>query len=577
MRNVIVVAILVFCAPGIVMAQNSALPYVPPSRISTLPAAYHPHVSPDVAALQAQERGALARGDELGARELEAQVQAILIRQQHVAPHPASAMNAHLQRHDGTENLPDQLIFTGAVTALSADWEMDGTMWAAFAAAADSTIWLYKSTDHGTSWASKAQLWWGPKHIIHKIELVVGPGDSGFAYVFENVDDNNGDLKMARVGKDGSGLKSWDVLAGPDSITDFTTCRDYSGNNYWLYAIAHNGLEFRPAARSLFLRSTDFGKTWAITDTYANMNQPRMAFGAGSYGYASGVPDQVNYWPGYFVGAVTTLWSSPGTWHFHPVRPDSFRINDMAIAPAFTLPPESATVWIAYSHNVLATYDYDVLSSYARGDTFLAWQGTNTIANSKDPEGYVDLRNYPSAGNGNVDVSYIDDDPTNHYNNAWLGYSSSSAPGTWTPLSSPWVNQSGYVGFSLDAFPRIIYSPPGGSSGGLVFAGYNPSTGNTNGYFNAPWFGAIAESPAPAGRPVATFSAVPSISRGPVRISWDGSAARLTVADVTGRVVRSVAAPAGNLFVWDDRVPAGTYLISLTTNRGRTTRPVVIR
>lgn len=579
MRSVTVIAIAVFCMAGMVMAKTPPAQCAPPATYSVTSGNCRSHVSPDIAALQAQERIALANGDEAGARELEKQVQAILIQQQGAVPHELEPLSARPQARPEGNLATDRLIFTGRVSALSADYEMDGTMWAAFASQVDSTVWIYKSTDHGSHWAKVQQIWWPPKHIINKIELVVGSGDSGFVYVFENVPTNNGDLYVLRCAKDGSGLTGWAVLAGADSITDFTACRDYSPTSYWLYAVAHNGLEADSWPRSFLLRSVDWGKTWAVTDTILNRALPRMAFGAGSHGYMACVPNQA-YWKGYVATGFTNSWSSPGTWYTTDFRPDTFRINDAAIAPAFTTPPESAAVWLAYTHNYNGTADWDIYSAYSprpAGDTLITWTGPTHVASTTSPEAYVDLKNYSSSGNGYVNLSYVKIDTTNHHNNAWLGYSVNTAPTTWTALSDTWVNKTGYTGFGFTAFPRIVYSPGGpGTGGGLIFPGYTYPN-NVNGYFNAPWFSFAITSPAQPERPAATFRVAPSVARGPVRVSWNGSAIRLTITDVTGRIVRSIAAPAGSSFVWDGRVPAGTYLVCLTTSNGTAAKPVVIQ
>jgi len=568
-------AVLVFCMAGIVVAKTPPAQAAPTPGYSAQSANYHHQVSPDIAALQAQERSALASGDVAGAREIEKQVQAILIQQQHVVSQSAPVVVVE-PRCTGSSLTPDRQIYAGAVSASAADWEMDGTMWAAFAGASDSSVRVYKSLDHGVSWNEVINFYTPPKHYVNKIELVVGEGDSGFVYVFENLPVNDGDLRVLRCDKNGGSVENFAVLAGADSITDFTACRDHTGSNYWLYAIAHNGMESGSYPRSFFLRSTDYGKTWATTDLSANKARPRMAFGAGWYGYQSNVAKQTN-WHGIVSTGVTSFYSSPGSWYFWDYQPDTFAINDACIAPAFTTPPESATTWIAYTHNYLGTSDWDIHSSYAIGDTLLSWNGPTVIAGTTNPEGYVDLKNYTSAGNDYVNVSFVNIDMTNGYNNAWLGYSSAGAPGTWTALSDTWVNKSVYSGWDFSAFPRIVYSPGGGGpGGGLVFPG-SVSWTNTNGYFNAPWFNGVAESPVQPKRPAVAFSVLPSVARGPVRVSWNGSATRLTVTDVAGRTVRSIAAPAGNSFVWDGKVPAGIYLVCLTTSSGTATRPVVIQ
>jgi hypothetical protein len=242
-RRMTVLAVLMLCLAGIVMAKTPPAQVAPTSEHYNSPTSnYHSHVSPDIVALQAQERAAFARGDVAAARDLERQVQALLIEQQNAVPQPA-VVNVVGPPCSGAALAPDQPIHPGAVSASSADWEMDGTMWAAFASQTDQLTWIYKSTDHGANWTVVTRFYWDPIHVISKIELVVGQGDSGFVYVFENVPTDNGDLKVARVGKNGGSVLGWNVRAGADTVTDFTACRDFSGDNYWLYAVSYNGAQ----------------------------------------------------------------------------------------------------------------------------------------------------------------------------------------------------------------------------------------------------------------------------------------------------------------------------------------------
>jgi hypothetical protein len=479
------VLVLMVCLAVITTAKTLAAQVAPASGNSATSANYSPRVDPDMAALQAQERGAFARGDTAAARELERQVQALLIQQQQAVPHPESVVAVEPAR-SATTMVPDQLICSGGVSASSADWEMDGTMWAAFATTAESLVWVYKSTNHGANWNRVGGYFWSPLHPVSKIELVVGQGDSGFVYVFENVPSSDGDLKVARMNKDGSHLVGWSIRAGADTVTDFTACRDFSGSGYWLYAVAYNGLRSGNYPPGYIYRSTNYGATWALTDSGGNKNRPRMAFGAGSVCYMSAVPAPHTF-QGYIQTAVSTSWSSPGSWRFMDFYPDTFRINDACIAPAFTTPP-NATAWIGYTHNNNGTSDWDVFSAYAT-DTLLNWVGPAVVANSADVEAYLDLKNYTSAGNSYVNISYVDID-LDGPDNVWQGYSSSGAPATWTAMGNPWINQSDYVDWGFTVFPRLVYSPGGGSGGGLVFVG----AGRSNGYFNAHWYGHAAPS-----------------------------------------------------------------------------------
>ena len=123
---------------------------------------------------------------------------------------------------------------------------------------------------------------------------------------------------------------------------------------------------------------------------------------------------------------------------------------------------------------------------------------------------------------------------------------------------------------------RIRIVPLGGGSYGVGWINWTDSV-RYGAWFSTYALTGVAESPAQPKRPPAAFRVTPSVARGPVRVSWDGSATRLTVTDVAGRIVRSIAAPKGSSFVWDGRAPAGTYLVCLTSGPGTATRPVVIQ
>jgi hypothetical protein len=478
--------VLMLCLAAITTAKALPKQAAPAPGNGPTSANYNPGVSPGIAALQAQEQSAFARGDIATARDLERQVQALLIQEQQAVPQPEPVVAVE-PPGSSTNSVPDQLIWSGGISASSADWEMDGTMWAAFGSASDSLTFVFKSTNHGGNWTRVGTgFYWPPLHPVDKIELVVGQDDSGFVYVFENVPANNGDLKVARMNKDGTNLVGWSIRAGADTITDFTACRDFSGSNYWLYAIAYNGLRSGNYPPGYMLRSTDYGVTWAQTDSSANKNRPRMAFGAGSVCYLSAVPAPHTF-QGYIQTMVSTSWSSPGTWHLVDYHPDTFRINDACIAPAFTTPP-NATSWLGYAHNNNGSSDWDIFSAYAT-DTLLNWVGPDTVANTSHPEGYVDLKNYTALGNSYVNLSFVDIDLSGP-DNAWQGYSSSGDPSTWHAMGDPWINQSTHPGWGFTTFPRLVYSPGGGSGGGLVFVG----EGGTNAYFNAGWYGHAAPS-----------------------------------------------------------------------------------
>ena len=242
------------------------------------------------------------------------------------------------------------------------------------------------------------------------------------------------------------------------------------------------------------------------------------------------------------------------------------------LTPAFTMPETAAITYAAYSHNFNGGDDWDVLYSWA--DSLGAWHGPNYASGSGTlGEAYVDLKNYPEVGNTSLNLSYA----------TWLlGVSNAgpvylrsvdaTSPDVWSDSIRISQSVSSYVVWRTT--PKIVYSPNGpGTLGGVVFVDdVNPSSL----YFNAPWFTGVAESGSQPAQSVA-LGATPTVTRGPVRLTWAGAAQQVTVTDVLGRVLRTYTRPAGNSLVWDGKVPAGTYFCRLVTATGAATRPVIIQ
>jgi hypothetical protein len=529
-------------------------------------------VDPAIQSIRARQAVLRAQGDIAGARELERGIQAIQIqktaRQPIVAPIPVTEPPDFRGSFS-----PDQPVWSGVpFSSFACDYEQDpfGTMWVAVGSLDDSMVYVFNSTDHGWSWAYVSGFYWNPRHEPGKLQIAVGEGAGrDFVYVWELAPFGDGDLMLARINHDGSGLEGWAVQAGPDTVTDYAAGRDFSGSNYWLYARTYNGWQEGATSYpiSTRLRCTDNGATWAVMDTIRNGARPSLSFGASYVSYLAAVP-QPHPFQGYVQIVTDTAWWSPGYYGLEDFNPDTFRIWDAAIASDFNADPYAAVAWMVYSHNyqgdpndwdVLYTYSTDVGNSWATWE-YLAGAGS-TI------EAYVDLKNFTSDGNPYVNASYV----ITGESNAYLTYAEAGAPSTWAPAVR--INQDIPVGWGPSVTtPRIIYSPYGpGPGGGLVFS--NPTADGV--YFNAPWFtGAVAEQPGQ--KRMSGPLVVPSVGRGPVRINWQGKAERVTITDVLGRVVDDIRQPAGQVLVWNGEVPAGTYLVRVVTSEGRHTRPVVV-
>jgi len=450
-----------------------------------------PETDPHILAIRARQEQALARGDRAELKRLEGEVQAIYLQQQ---PAPLSsgltvrrvAARPALRRFDGADAVIDE----GRFIATAADYTMDGNMYVAAFRLDDSTTRVYRSTDHGSSWETLLALTMsspGGLLAIPRLGLCVGEGDSAFIHVFCVVPEPYQDLVLVRVEMDGSDFTSYSVWTGNDTVTDMAVCRDYTPSNYWLYAVAVNDQRVG-SNNAWYVRSADFGKTWAITDTGSSDVHPHYSFGAGSWLYhALEGPDA--YAKGEVWLFYNPLFGAGGEWRLQTVQPDTFSVRDPVIAPAFTLPESTAAVWTLFSHDYQGIGDWDMLHAWST-DGGRNWVDFSFLSSDFNAfERFADLRNYTSLGNTYINGSYIWEQDTERF--VFRHYSNSPDPGNWSDTLR--IN-SHAAGTGRAIRPLLVYSPGGpGSGSGCVFVG----VGLQNLYFNSPWLTALAEAGSP--------------------------------------------------------------------------------
>ena len=485
-------------AVALTMAALAAAGELPPMRqpgTSDPLGVAEPTLDPRIEELHRQMAEADKAGNTGEVKRLGGQVQQILLEQQQPARPPGVLTRPVAKAPARCPTVgPDVVIHTGSVLAHATDYEMDGTMWTAVSGGNDSTVHIYKSTDHGQSWIH----YWGfstvPKTPLSKLELVVGPPDSSFIYTFYIHPNADGELAVVRMGRDTTGYLDITIHFGPDTVTDFAACRDYSGADYWLYASSHNGLRPGSSPPSRIFRSTDYAKAWAgVADLY-NLDRPVLQAGARRYIYLSSVPNQ-GYNQGWVGCAYSTNYGEPGTWNPSSFQPDTWNVYDATIAPAFTLPDSEATVWVVYSHFVPVGTQWDALFTYRSGMAD-PWHTPGVMSDdTAADEAYVDVRPYTdSGGNPWINASYMHMPATT--STLYREYANAGTPGNW---SDPLQINAGDAGYSLNCRPRLCYSPGApGTGAGCVF----PSAVQDQLKWNSPWYVGVAERTTPeASRP----------------------------------------------------------------------------
>ncbi len=460
---------------------------------------------------------------------------------------------------------PDVLIHSGTVVATAADYEMDGTMWVAFTVLEDSTTYLYKSLGYGRAWEARFSLR-RAGDLFDKLQLVVGEGDSGAIHLFYLINYQGGDLWQIRYNEGGMPVQS-PVAVGPDTITDFAFCRDYTGSDYWLYAAVTNPQAVGGYRALRFLRSVDYGSSWAFVDSYAvQVRDPYLAAGAGSRIYFAAH----SRWQGGAVHIWTNRqYLNASAWEYGLVTTDSDEVADPVVAAAFTQPESAATVWMLWSQDYQNSGDWDIKYSFSTNGG-IAWSAPAFLAGTAAyDECFPDLRNYTSPGNQYVNASYIvDDDIVRRVHRRFVH---AASPTQWSDTLL--INQ-GSVGTGSEVRPKLCYLPGGPFTGaGCVFVG----AGLNGCWWNAPYPVALGGEQSVAAERI---SVRPGVGRGSFHISTPSQAGAIGVYDGTGRLVRLLCAP--NTW-WDGRdatgrlLPPGVYLVRFAAGNYRATQKVVLQ
>ena len=539
-------------------------------------------MTPEITELQKKMDEAMASGNYILAREYDRQISDLR--------NPPSDVNrtecpneVHAAVPNGNDPVPffwgtDRLICPGQLRDFAVDYDTNGTMYVVVSQP-DSTLRLYRSTDHGVNWTNIVYYWHTPKDYYTKVGLVVTQGDSGFIHMYMRYNANGGNLYYIRASKTNpsGSFMSGNIGATADTIDDFSICEDNYNPNYYLYCLYAN--EHRSGTNNAkFLRSLTYGRTWVDTTDWSNAWDPSISFvSLTNLLTAQRLPTGVSI-SGYRIYFErNTYLGQPGAWGSTiGVAEDTFAAWAPCVAASNTRPDTMATVWILYTHNYYNSGDYDLDYAYSTngGRTFTTGQHLDF---SSDDADYANVRQYRIYPNEYVNACFTRYSGTT--SNVYWSWTSKSAPTGW---STPLIINDAQASTSLGGI--IEYSPhSSGSGGGVVFPGLGP----TNLYFDAPYLG-VQEQPNPTqNNPVIEVTPNPFARR--VTIGYqihEPTKLSLTVYDVAGREVKSLAnenAIKGYYkTTWDgsdrDNNPLtnGLYFIRLKTDHGNTTTKLIL-
>jgi hypothetical protein len=236
------------------------------------------------------------------------------------------------------------VIDTGIVRSFSIA-EGDDAIWVA-AAGVDTLVRVYRSEDLGLNW--EQVLVFSPGVGVPEVEVVYGPGDSSFVYVFYLAAVDGGDLRVLRIDyRDAVDSLAWvdlEVAVGPDTITAFSVDADRDDYHY-LYCLYAD--ENRVGRNGSFTRSLDFGRSWEITQNWWNCQDPYVCYGSGStvhcaWRYAA---------TGREIHVETNrYYGRPRRWRGHKqVSGYVESCSDPVVVQADTVDDARATAWVCYT------------------------------------------------------------------------------------------------------------------------------------------------------------------------------------------------------------------------------------
>ena len=483
-----------------------------------------------------------------------------------------------LDRSDGPEfGLPEgdgAVPDTGRVLSYGTATDSTGAIWLA-KTGPDLKVRVYRSQDLGVSWDEL--FWFSHGTDIPQLEMVFGPGDSAFLYVFYLNGVSAGDLWVVRVRLDTLVYESFPVAVGGDTINDFSVAADRDAHHY-IYCIYAN--EMRDGRTGSFTRSLDFAKTWEVSQPWWNCWDPEIVHATGSavhcaWRYAL-TGREIHFESNRHYGRLTRWWT------YRLVSGSGDNCFDPVVAQGDTGGEWNSVTWVAYTVARRDTSDLDIAFSYST-DGAWNWNRNISLGQGFVDECYPDLVRVDGDENGHVHLCYTGGQRSGPGKTRVFWRAANTLdPDYWSvPVRMSDLRANGlYEGCR----PRVV-APPGAphSWPGVFYSLHHPD--HAEGLrFSALWLGVGGDagrrrpSPEEGSREKVVGLSVPAVCREGARFSATlGAAGRVRVAvyDATGRLERTLFSgwlgTGTHRFEWDGAgasgrpARSGTYFVRVET------------
>lgn len=394
--------------------------------------------------------------------------------------------------------------------------------------------------------------------VVRKLEVVSGPTETAFVYVFTLTETDAGDLLLLRW-KTGDSAQLLSVATGPDTIDDFSACCDRDSRHY-LYCLYAN--ERRGGRNATFTRSRTSGTSWEPGQAWWNCWDPCIVFGGGStihctWRYA-GTGREIHFQSSGHYGRL-------GTWgQVRVVSNQHHKCWDPVIAVADTGKEWHATVWVCYTAAERDTFRQYIGRAVSR-DGGITWTIQPGRGNAELDEWAPDLKAFPGSAAGYVYLCY-NSGGKGRYDNTTVRFTAANAylPDRWAkPLALNDLRASSRL---EGCTPKVVCPIGAPRQWAAVIYCQEADTLGAGLYFHASWWQDSLpnadEQPAPQAESENRMRIEPNPFRTTANIYLPRPVAELRIYNASGRLVRvlPVSLPSGA--IWDGRDNEGRILSS---------------
>jgi hypothetical protein len=452
---------------------------------------------------------------------------------------------------------------------------------------------IYKSTDEGANWKYFSGIYTTSAQYSYPVILTGTSSSPDRLYLFYLRSSQDGDIYLARFTQHGTFEGFFQVKTDVDTITYFSACTNYGLGNRLMVAYQKE-ITDDTTANLYTITSTDYGVNWSNNVWLdSDGSHPDIAYGSNGYVYLTYVKtgeynDEIHF-------GRSDSYCTPGSWeYFQALTADFWNDNYPKVAALHTSPSDAPYVWVAYTHDVNNSGNWDMRYAYSSNGGS-SWSRNHYLAYSTDyDEMGCDLWVGRNTDLTFVNICFLKSLYVNQKDQSrdiYWGYTNTSHPDNWNLFQ---IND--YWG-AIDGDGRKVCSGTYGDIAtnwsGVVYAGSSIYSNYYNLYFDNRKWTDVEEEIVDEGKPedLSLLDNYPNPFNPETRISYTigtsgFSHVRLQVFNVLGQRVKTLVddqqAPGSYEVTWDGKdesgaeAASGIYFYKLEADQFNQTKKMVL-